>query len=592
MHEMDEDEPKSLHELYDPEFGRINSRKYIEQLLYRDRDSRETATDVAEIVLNLDESELSSMLAFSTQDETHCFMASESGIWTVVNRKDKHEIKTCLVQLSDRLNTTIIKQVEQLICRLSVEETLSEARSSKKHEVCIKLKEAKDHLRDLLKLFKKLRSPPFNSNVIKQIITMRVMQIRAGRAGRSAAIRMDMMDGMKECIGFKDGVFDFKAGKLKKGVEARAFLHTQTTRYDFESIEDIGLSASYDTFMKQVLGEMREYVVSLLASSVLGENRQVMVVHHNVAGSNGKSTFFMLVKRALGDLFMKCDSKMLAVASHVSASGPNEELISCKGKRLVLVSEPSASIKLSSSFIKELTGGDEQSTRATYGKKQTFVFRGVLHVLCNKIPEVDDMCGGMQRRLRCIPYGSRFTEKAEEVDVEGRIYAMDPGIESHLDGWKYCLMKEVMDAAIERVRRGYPADNPPREVIASTTELIERESTVSESERKFAVELEMATGVTFKRNVRPDWLKNPSTRQNLELDFYSPEHNLAVEYDDHYVFPNNYHSDRTKFEEGRSRDALKDALCRQQKVTLVRVRADTDVVQERLLEIKMHISQG
>ncbi len=119
----------------------------------------------------------------------------------------------------------------------------------------------------------------------------------------------------------------------------------------------------------------------------------MIVFHHNVKGANGKSTLFILIKRSLGELFVKCSSALLSSATASSPSGPNEELVSTRGKRLVLFSEPSSKVsgkaecfdepqprsrsptrrlqvKLSASFIKELTGGDEQSTRANYGKKQ------------------------------------------------------------------------------------------------------------------------------------------------------------------------------------------------------------------------------
>jgi phage/plasmid-associated DNA primase len=139
-------------------------------------------------------------------------------------------------------------------------------------------------------------------------------------------------------------------------------------------------------------------VIDLLASSLIGENRQVIVIHYNVTGANGKTKLFELIKLVFGDLYMKCQSTVLNRASITSPSAPNEELMSMKGRRIVVVSEPSSQLKFSGSMIKELTGSDEQSSRANYGKKTTFVFNGIPHVLCNKIPEFDDMDGGMARR--------------------------------------------------------------------------------------------------------------------------------------------------------------------------------------------------
>ena len=210
----------------------------------------------------------------------------------------------------------------------------------------------------------------------------------------------------------------------------------------------------------------------------------MIVFHHNVKGANGKSTLFALIKMAFGELFVKCSSSLLSssAASSSAPSGPNEELVSTRGKRIVLFSEPSSKVKLSASVIKELTGGDEQSTRANYGKKQTFVLSGLVHVLCNKIPEVDDIDGGMSRRLRCIPYGSTFVDEACKEDVGAHVYVKQD-VSDMFAEWKHYLMHEVMTAAAARVearregRREVVA--APDVVMVATRRLIERESTVA-----------------------------------------------------------------------------------------------------------------
>jgi len=245
--------------------------------------------------------------------------------------------------------------------------------------------------------------------------------------------------------------------------------------------------AEYEAFMSRIYSstpEVRGYMLDALGSSLLNESRQVVIFHHNERGANGKSTKFALIKRAMGDLFIKCSSSLLGMGSSTasSPSGPNEELMSTRGKRLVLFSEPSAKMKLSSAFIKELTGGDEQSTRANYGKKQTFVLSGTVHVLCNKIPETDDMDGGMSRRLRCVPYGSTFVTEKRAVDEARHVYERRE-VSGRLGEWKDYMMYEMMEAAEARVRGRAEGRlevvEPPAVVMAATRKLIEREDTVA-----------------------------------------------------------------------------------------------------------------
>jgi phage/plasmid-associated DNA primase len=486
-HNDNEPVPMNLIELYDPHFRIIKSTKYAKELLFRHEHMRKNATDIADMVISLYED--SAFLAFSNGKETNTYMTRTSGVWDLVDGKEHHELYNVLSVISNRLNRSVIVPVKELLSRLSIGDTsaASSVSSSKKKKKRSAeqdfdnkdVEQVRDHLDELTTLYDKLRTPAFASGIVKRMVTSFVMDTREKNISAS------MMDVAKCCISFDDGVFDFREGKLAAEILARNFLQTLTVKYRYEDMMNHCTPSVYDEYNEMVgriyesTPGVRTYLTSLFASSALNENRQCVVFHHNVTGGNGKTTFFSIVRMAFGDTFMKCDSKMLAPATFVNSSGPNEELMSCKGKRIVLVSEPSSNLKLSSSFIKELTGGDEQSSRGMHGKKQTFVFNGMLHVLCNKIPEMDaDMCGGCRRRVRCIPYGSVFTDKEEEVDEEKHVYKMVHNLDAELDKFKYCLMKDVVHAAAERVRLGYPADDPPPIVVVATNDLISREGTV------------------------------------------------------------------------------------------------------------------
>ena len=81
------------------------------------------------------------------------------------------------------------------------------------------------------------------------------------------------------------------------------------------------------------------------------------------------------------------------------------------------------------------------------------------------------------------------------------------------------------------------------------------------------------------RSVRPDWLKNPWTYQNLELDGYNPDivtpkgKGLAFEYDgvQHSRFTPLFHSCVGDFDHMWERHSLKDEMCRDEGVLLIRI---------------------
>lgn len=71
---------------------------------------------------------------------------------------------------------------------------------------------------------------------------------------------------------------------------------------------------------------------------------------------------------------------------------------------------------------------------------------------------------------------------------------------------------------------------------------------------------------------RPDFLKNPVTGENLELDLYNPDMKLAIEYNgsQHYHFNSFMHKNsRDKFQNQQYRDLIKKDLCKKQDITLI-----------------------
>ena len=74
--------------------------------------------------------------------------------------------------------------------------------------------------------------------------------------------------------------------------------------------------------------------------------------------------------------------------------------------------------------------------------------------------------------------------------------------------------------------------------------------------------------------IRPPWLTNPETGKPLELDCYCSELNIGVEYDgqQHFKFLEHYHKTPEQIEKMKQRDLLKNKLCKDHGVHLIRVR--------------------
>lgn len=119
----------------------------------------------------------------------------------------------------------------------------------------------------------------------------------------------------------------------------------------------------------------------------------------------------------------------------------------------------------------------------------------------------------------------------------------------------------------------------------------------SQGERLCVESLEEILGYKIKVNFRPDFLKNPQTGKNMELDGFDPRSKIAVEYNgkQHYKFPNTFHKTRTDFEKQTERDLYKQNVCKNMGIKLITVPYTVDkkirTVQKRKKVLKEFISK-
>jgi len=91
------------------------------------------------------------------------------------------------------------------------------------------------------------------------------------------------------------------------------------------------------------------------------------------------------------------------------------------------------------------------------------------------------------------------------------------------------------------------------------------------NEQRCRMILERIFGKSFP-SVRPNWLKNPATKRNLELDMYCHQLRLACEYQgiQHYKMTQ-FHGNKRELLYQMKRDAYKAKKCKELGVTLIQV---------------------
>jgi len=105
----------------------------------------------------------------------------------------------------------------------------------------------------------------------------------------------------------------------------------------------------------------------------------------------------------------------------------------------------------------------------------------------------------------------------------------------------------------------------------STSRRPTRRSQTSSGEFRCKEFIEFFFQKSFQK-IRPDFLKNPVTGENLELDLYNDELKLAVEYNgaQHYHYNSFMHKNsKDRFQNQQYRDLIKKDLCAKEGIRLI-----------------------
>jgi hypothetical protein len=79
--------------------------------------------------------------------------------------------------------------------------------------------------------------------------------------------------------------------------------------------------------------------------------------------------------------------------------------------------------------------------------------------------------------------------------------------------------------------------------------------------------------------IRPDWLHNPVTSKNLEIDIFNDELKIGVEYSgkQHYHFTPFFHKTKETFTMQQYRDEMKKGKCKERGILLIEVPYNVEI---------------
>lgn len=278
---------------------------------------------------------------------------------------------------------------------------------------------------------------------------------------------------------FNNAVYDLKEMRFIQSPVRDDYM-TFSTGYDYRPPTAKEVSTLKGMFCKIFPDEqIRTLYLTILATQLYGTTLEKFIIA-NGNGRNGKGFLNELMIDMLGEYgYTGSNSVLLSSIKQ----GVNVDIAKMENRRGIFFREPdaSASSRLNSCTIKELTGGSAISARTVYSDKTKTEMKCTIVLECNERPKmsgkVDD---AMLNRLIDVPFVSRFTNNASEVNESENVYLGDDAVkelefkEKHryalfeilLGYWKeYVAKKKNIDAFVpdsvkERVRQ-YLCDNTP-----------------------------------------------------------------------------------------------------------------------------------
>jgi P4 family phage/plasmid primase-like protien len=242
----------------------------------------------------------------------------------------------------------------------------------------------------------------------------------------------------REHVIFRQGrpedYLSFLAGKNLPDLGAIPY----TPYEDYVKAKDPRLEEIHDFFRKLFpKDDLRKHILKLLAACLEGCNREQLFYFFIGVGSNGKSKLVKLMELTFGDYQTPLQSTVFT-RKRPESGAANPDLIVIKGRRFIYSQEPDDKEPLNTSRMKQMSGEDMIEARPMYGDQERFKVMGRIFMMCNRLPPINSMDNGTWRRIRVVPFESRF-EEADHPDLIAKkpnFYLRDNNLDDKLYSWR------------------------------------------------------------------------------------------------------------------------------------------------------------
>lgn len=285
-------------------------------------------------------------------------------------------------------------------------------------------------IREAVQLFmdkdfhKKMNADPYKIGCANGILHLRT--IVYDDAGKEVGYKAELRQGTPEdYVSFQAGVCNINNVSL------------EAIPYEPYDPEDPQIEEIMEFFaMIFPNEELREFVLTLAAGCLEGNNIEQSFYIMTGSGSNGKSKFVNLLKYTLGD-YASSLSTTTITRKRPDAGAANPDLVTIKNRRFIDMAEPDEREQLNTAIIKQLSGGDNVMVRGLYKEQEQIKVSGKMFLATNRMPRIESMDGGTWRRIKVIPFLSKFLDPGHpSIDPANNYYVKDYMLEEKLQRWR------------------------------------------------------------------------------------------------------------------------------------------------------------
>lgn len=164
---------------------------------------------------------------------------------------------------------------------------------------------------------------------------------------------------------------------------------------------------------------LEKYLQQIAGMCAIGRVFQENLIIAYGSGRNGKSTFFNLIARVLGDYTGNLSSETLTANCHKNKSPEYAEL---RGKRLVIAAELAEGMRLDTAIVKKLCSTDDIYAEKKYQAPFAFTPSHTVVLYTNHLPSVGTSDIGTWRRLVVIPFSATIEGNSDIKNYADYLY--------------------------------------------------------------------------------------------------------------------------------------------------------------------------